>query len=215
MSYYHAPYIEKINHYIVEEIKSARRYIKRINKSKKIDDCKFTILDKHKNYNTDENYHCWLNEGHDVALMSEAGTPCIADPGHTIVWWAQQNNIKVIPLTGFSSILMALMASGLNGQNFSFNGYLPITIEERTSKLQYIITQIIKTGYTQIFIETPHRNNSILEFFSKNLPKNFLLTIAQDISGFHEYIKTKSINDWNSNKITLEKLPTIYIIGKK
>lgn len=214
MSSYHSPYIEKINHYIVEEIKSARRYIKKINKQKNIDNCHFTILDKHDNYSANEIYHYWLNEGYDVALMSEAGTPCIADPGNTIVWWAQKNNISVIPLTGFSSILMALMASGLNGQNFSFNGYLPISTVERKLILQNIITQIIKTDYTQIYIETPHRNNSIFEYFRKNLPKNFLLTIAQDISGADEFIKTKSIYEWNSSKTILEKIPTIFIIGK-
>ncbi len=211
---YHTPYIEKINHYIVEEIKSARRYIKRINKLKNIDDCHFTIFDKHNNYSTDGKYQQWLIEGKDVALMSEAGTPCIADPGHTIVWWAQQNDIQVIPLTGFSSIIMALMASGQQGQYFSFHGYLPIQLDEKKIKIQHIISQIQKIGYTQIFIETPHRNNSILNYFIQNIPQNFLLTIAQDISGKDEYIRTQRISDWKTKTILLEKLPTIFIIGK-
>jgi len=214
MASYHAPYIAEINHYIVEEIKTARRYIKKVMKDKNIDECTFTLLDKHDHYKADTSYQSLIGEGHNIGIMSEAGTPCIADPGHTIVMWAQQHDIEIVPLIGPSAIIMALMASGLQGQSFSFNGYLPIPNHEKKEVLHHIISQIQRYGYTQLLIETPYRNNSLLDFLIQNIPQDLALCLAQDVTGSEQYIKTKRISEWRKSKTDLKKVPTIFIIGK-
>lgn len=199
---------------MVEEIKSARRYIKKNEKSKNIEECNFAIIDKHQQYTVENIYQEWLLNGNDVALMSEAGCPCIADPGYLIVAWAHQNNIKVIPLIGPNSILMALMASGLSGQRFAFHGYLPIEDALRRKKILQLEENALQQDYTQICIETPHRNKHIFEAIVNNCKGEVRLCIAQDITGADEWIKTQSIANWRKAEINFKKLPTIFLIGK-
>ena len=148
--------------YIVENLKTARRFIKSIYKEKNIDECVFLEMDKHKNYQFDDNFLTEIFNGKNIGLMSEAGVPCIADPGNKVVEIAHEMEIKVVPLVGPSSIVLALMASGFNGQQFAFNGYLPIDSAERKNKLLQMETAG-KKGTTQLFMDTPYRNQRLLE----------------------------------------------------
>jgi 16S rRNA (cytidine1402-2'-O)-methyltransferase len=148
--------------YIVENLKTARRFIKSIYKEKNIDECVFLEMDKHKNYQFDDNFLTEIFNGKNIGLMSEAGVPCIADPGNKVVEIAHEMEIKVVPLVGPSSIVLALMASGFNGQQFAFNGYLPIDSAERKNKLLQM-EAAGKKGTTQLFMDTPYRNQRLLK----------------------------------------------------
>jgi 16S rRNA (cytidine1402-2'-O)-methyltransferase len=153
--------------------------------------------------------------GRSFGLLSEAGLPCIADPGHQVVDHARAQGYDIVPLTGPSSIFMALMASGLNGQEFTFHGYLPIKEPALTKKLKYIQDQVTKTGYTQLFIETPYRNIKLYEKMLSTLQDQTKLCIAQDISSAEEWIDTKSVKAWKTQaKVDLKKAPCIFLIGK-
>ena len=153
-----------------------------------------------------------INEGHDMGIISEAGCPCIADPGAKIVSLAHEKNIKVIPLTGPSSIILALMASGLNGQAFTFHGYLPIDNMERHKKIKQLEEDSGKTQCTQIFIETPYRNNKMLETILKVCNPATQLCIASELTSANEWIKTKPIADWKNETTDLHKKPVIFLI---
>lgn len=199
--------------YIVENLKTARRFIKSIYKEKNIDECTFLELDKHKDYKFDDSFLNEIFNGKNIGLMSEAGVPCIADPGNKIVEAAHEMEIKVVPLVGPSSILMALMSSGFNGQQFSFNGYLPIDSFERKSKLQQM--EILgKKGITQIFMDTPYRNQKLLEEVLQWCKFDTMLCIACNITAKDEYIKTLPLAEWKKRKPDLNKKPAIFILGK-
>ena len=146
-------------------------------------------------------------------MISESGCPAIADPGKDIVELAHKLNLHVIPLIGPSSILLALMASGLNGQNFAFNGYLPINNNDRNKEIKKYVQRIIKESQTQIFIETPYRNSKLFNDLLENCNNNIKLCIASDITGKNELIKTKTIKQWKSLKVEFSKTPTIFLIG--
>ena len=152
--------------------------------------------------------------GEEIGVMSDSGTPCIADPGAKIVHYAHSHDIEVIPLVGPSSIILALMASGLNGQNFTFNGYLPIDKSERKKSIRRLEERIIKIDQTQIFIETPYRNNQLFEALIKTCSKYTKICIATDITTFNENIKTKTALEWKNTKVIIPKKPTIFILGK-
>ena len=155
-----------------------------------------------------------IYKGYNIGLISDAGCPGVADPGSDIIKIAHQSNIKVVPLVGPSSILLAIMSSGLNGQNFAFNGYLPIDRVDKKNKIKELEKTSQQKNQSQIFIETPYRNNKMLEDLTKTLSGDTKLCIACDITLSTEYIKTLSVNEWKKNKINIDKKPAIFIIHK-
>lgn len=206
--------IEDIDYYIVENEKTARRFIKRISPGKSQPKLKLSILNK---YTTEAERNTFLNpclEGESIGLLSEAGCPAIADPGSDIVSLAHQMNIRVVPLVGPSSIIMALMASGMNGQSFCFNGYLPIDKGERKSKLKSLERFSSEHNQAQIFIETPYRNMKMLDDLSSVLQPQTRVCVACDLTLPTEFIKTMSAKDWKHNKEDLHKRPAIFILQK-
>lgn len=204
--------IENINHYIVENEKTARRFIKKISPKKSQPDLKFNWLNKFTNPEEIPTFLEPCLQGHDMGLMSEAGCPAIADPGAPIVKMAHEKKIQVVPLVGPSSILLAMMSSGLNGQNFAFNGYLSIDSAELRKQIKQLEKKSADTGQSQIFIETPYRNNKLLAELLKSLRPNTQLCIATDISQPTEFIKTLPVHLWAKTAVDLHKRPTIFIV---
>lgn len=206
--------IELIDYYIVENEKTARKSIKAVLPEKKQSELVLFALNKHTDSREHLSFIQPLLEGKNVGLMSEAGCPGVADPGAVIVKLAHEKGIQVIPLVGPSSILLAMMASGMNGQSFTFNGYLPIDKGEKKSALKNLEKLSFDKNQSQIFIETPYRNNKLLEDILQTLQPNTHLCIAADITLPTEYIKTLRVFDWKKTKIDLHNRPTIFIIHK-
>ena len=194
-----------------ENERTARRFLKSICKEIVIDDYEwFTI---HKAEEEQKNsFKQKINEQKNIAIISEAGCPGIADPGQILIEVAQQMNVTVKPLVGPSSILLALMASGMNGQQFEFNGYLPIDVSERIKAIKEMENISQKKRSTQIFIETPFRNNQIIETLLKNCKLTTKLCIAAELTGPNEYVKTKTIADWQKEKTDFHKKPVIFLL---
>lgn len=203
--------ILKINFFVVENLRSARRFLKKVDKSIDIDKLQFLEIEK-KRKNDYAKALEYLKNGGDVGVISEAGCTAVADPGSGLVFQAHQQKIAVKPLVGPSSILLALMASGLNGQNFAFNGYLPVNKNERIKALKDLERKSSSIRQSQIFMETPYRNNSILEDALQHLNPSTMLCIAADISLETEFIQTKTIKAWKNKKPDLHKRPAIFII---
>ncbi|WP_339918143.1 SAM-dependent methyltransferase [Yeosuana marina] len=206
--------IEQTNTYIVENEKTARRFIKKISSGKQQSNLEIFLLNKFTNASILPEFLQPCLNGINVGLLSEAGCPGIADPGADIVKLAHQNNIKVIPLVGPSSILMAMMSSGMNGQSFTFNGYLPIDKNERKNEIKRLERLSFEQNQSQIFIETPYRNNKMLEDICNVLGDNTRVCVACDITLPTEFIKTKTVSEWKKNMVDLHKRPTIFIIHK-
>lgn len=206
--------VEQIDYFIVENEKSARRFIKKITPKKPQASLELMLLDKYADAFETDGYLDVCKKGVNVGLLSEAGVPAVADPGATIVKLAHDNNIQVVPLVGPSSILMAIMASGMNGQSFAFNGYLPIDKSERKRAIKDLEKLSKDKNQSQIFIETPYRNEKMLDDLKAALSPGTNLCIACDITLPSEYIKTYSINDWKRQKPDLHKRPAIFIIQK-
>jgi 16S rRNA (cytidine1402-2'-O)-methyltransferase len=206
--------IDFIDHYIVENEKTARRFIKAVNAQKVQAELKISLLNKHTEVSEHNAMIKPCLEGINVGLMSEAGCPGVADPGAVIVKIAHEKGIQVVPLVGPSSILLAMMASGMNGQSFAFNGYLPIDKNEKKSALKNFEKMSSDKNQSQIFIETPYRNNKLLEDILSALQPNTHLCIAADITLPTEYIKTLRVADWKKTKVDLHNRPTIFIIHK-
>ena len=206
--------IEFIDCYIVENEKTARRFIKSIFPEKVQSSLIISSLNKH----TEVSEHIEMIQpclqGINVGLMSEAGCPGVADPGAAIVKLAHEKGIQVVPLVGPSSILLAMMGSGMNGQSFAFNGYLPIDKSDKKSALKNFEKLSFDKNQSQIFIETPYRNNKLLEDFLQTLQPNTHLCIAADITLPTEYIKTMKVSEWKKATIDLHNRPTIFIIHK-
>jgi 16S rRNA (cytidine1402-2'-O)-methyltransferase len=200
-----------IQHYFVENVRTARRFLKALHPSIVIDDLHFSEIDKHNAPDTTL-LKQWLQQGHNVGIMSEAGCPGIADPGAELVSVAHSLNATVVPLTGPNSLLLALMASGLNGQSFCFNGYLPVKEPMRSKRIVALEQLSKKEKQTQLFIETPYRNNTLLADFMKHCEGNTLLCIAQNITAPDAYIKTQTINHWKNSPPTLDKTPTVFLV---
>lgn len=218
-SEYFAPaikeYILKTDYFFVENEKTARKVIKFFCPEKKQPDLKLFILDKYSENSDLKEAQNLMKAGQDFGLLSEAGLPCIADPGNIIVKWCHENDIKVVPVNGPSSIILALVSSGFNGQEFTFHGYLPIDKSQKSQKIKFLETQVQKTGYSQIFMETPYRNNQLFEDLLKSLSPNTRLCIAANINHpTDEFIKTLSIKDWQKNKPELHKIPAVFVLGK-
>lgn len=207
--------VSSIKYFIVEREKTARHFIKKLCPEIDQSTLHFFLIDKH---TPEKNYQHYFNvcaEGQDIGVISEAGMPAIADPGSKIVAIAHQKNLRVIPLVGPSSIFMALMASGLNGQQFAFHGYLPKDETARKSKLKQLEKLSFEQNQAQIFIETPFRNLKMFDSLIKYLSDNTLLCIAVDITLPNEYIATKSIYQWKKEKPDINKRPAIFIIENK
>lgn len=201
-------------YFIVENIRTARRFIKQINREINIDECTFYEINKRTNAADLPHFLKPIVDGHDVAVISEAGCPGVADPGAEVVKIAHKRGIKVVPIVGPSSILLALMASGLNGQDFAFKGYLPIKPQERVKELQALEKTIIRTRQTQLFIETPYRNNQLINDVLKSCSPSLLFCVASNITGSNEFIQTKSIQDWKKSGVPdLHKQPAIFLLG--
>ncbi len=208
-------HIKAINIFIVENVRSARRFIKKVDKQKKIDTCTFHAYGKHDDINLETDFITHILKGEDVGIISEAGLPCIADPGSAIVKYAHDFQIKVVPLVGPSSIFLALMASGLNGQHFVFHGYLPIDKKERERKIKQMENDSRKWNQTQIFMETPYRNHQLFDAILKYLNKNTTLCIATDITLSSETITTMSVEQWKQTAFNIHKKPTIFLFQAK
>ncbi len=206
--------IETVDDYIVENEKTARRFIKKISSNKSQESLNIHIINKYTEVSELPSYLNPCLNGSPVGLLSEAGCPGVADPGAEIVKIAHEKDIQVVPLVGPSSILLALMSSGMNGQNFTFNGYLPIDKSERKSALKKLERISFEHNQSQLFIETPYRNNKMLEEICMSLHNNTRVCIACDITLPTEYIKTQTVKDWKHTNIDLHKRPSIFIIQK-
>ena len=206
--------IEEVTHFIVENEKDARRFIKRINPKK--DQSSLQLYPLNKFTSTEEilTYLDPIQEGISMGVISDAGCPGVADPGAEIVKMAHRKDIVVRPLVGPSSILLALMSSGLNGQNFAFNGYLPIDKSKRKKEIKKLEKKSYDYNQSQLFIETPYRNNQLLQDLLKILDRNTEVCVACDISLPKEYIKTFTVRQWKKIKLDLHKRPAIFIIHK-
>lgn len=206
--------INNIRYYIVENIRTTRRFLKKVDKNIDIDRLTFFELNQHTDPQIIGSYIEPLLHGEDMGIVSEAGCPAVADPGALVVELAQQKNIQVVPLVGPSSILLALMASGFNGQSFSFEGYLPIDNDKRIKRLKVLENRIYTENQTQIFIETPYRNNKIVQDFIAHCRPSTKLCIASEITTDNEFIKTKTLGRWKNSCPDLSKKPTIFLLYK-
>lgn len=208
-------YITNTNFFLVENEKTARKIIRYFCPDKKQSDLQLFLLDKYSTNADWQEAQKLLKDGQDFGLLSEAGLPCIADPGNIVVRWCHDYNIKVIPVNGPSSIILGLISSGFNGQQFTFHGYLPIEKSERKRKILDLEKTAVQTGFTQIFMETPYRNMAMIEDLCNTLPGNASLCIAANINNpEREFIKTKKIAAWKKEIPQLHKMPAIFLIGK-
>ena len=211
---YNSTLLSTIKYFIVEDVRTARRFLKKCDPAFNIDELTFFVLNKHTSPADLQSFIQPLKQGSDVGLLSEAGCPAIADPGADVVTLAQLANIQVIPLVGPSSVLLALMASGFNGQSFAFTGYLPIQENEKVKMLKMLEKRIYAESQTQILIETPYRNMKTLADILSVCQPETKLCIAADITLSTEYIKTKSVQGWKNNLPDLNKRPCIFILYK-
>lgn len=214
---YNHDIIVGIKHFIVENIRSARRFLKKVEKSIDIDELTFYELNNHTDKKIIGSYLEPLLAGKPVGVISEAGCPAVADPGADVVAIAQSKNLKVIPLVGPSSIIMSVMASGFNGQSFAFNGYLPVENVQRVKALKKLENKIYNENQTQLLIETPYRNLKMLETILHNLRPQTKLCIAAGITTAQEFICTKTVEQWKKNpppQTSLEKIPSIFLLYK-
>jgi 16S rRNA (cytidine1402-2'-O)-methyltransferase len=207
------PVLTQTRHFIVENVRTARRFLKQVNREINIDELVFFELNKYTRPPDLPGFLKPLEQDENVAVISEAGCPGVADPGAEIVKLAHQKGYKVVPLVGPSSIVLALMASGLNGQNFAFNGYLPVKGNARSRAISNLETLAIKNRQTQIFIETPYRNNQLISDILKTCSPSTLFCIAANLTGENEFVATKTISQWKGKVPDLHKQPAIFLIG--
>ena len=201
--------------FIVEELRTARRFLKKAGYPHAIDDTTFHVLNEHTTHEEIGNYLDAIEKGENVGLLSEAGLPCVADPGAMITRVAQRRGIEVVPLVGPSSLMLALMASGFNGQNFAFNGYLPVDKSRRAAAIRHLEERLHREHQTQMFIEAPYRNNQLLEALSTVLQPNTMICVACDLTLPTQYIRSLPSAKWKTerSKIDLHKRNTVFLIG--
>lgn len=211
---YNKEVILGIKHFIVEEVRTARRFLKKVDSSINIDELTFYPLNKHTSPEEISGYLKPLLAGSPMGVISEAGCPAVADPGADIVAIAQRKNLKVVPLIGPSSIILSVMGSGFNGQSFAFHGYLPIEPAARAKRIKELEQRIYNENQTQLFIETPYRNQKMMEDLLHNCRPQTKLCIAANITCEGEYIKTKSIKEWKGHLPEINKIPCIFLIYK-
>lgn len=211
---YNREVILKIRHFIVEEVRSARRFLKRVDRDINIDELTFYPMGKHADAALFAKYLKPLEAGESVGVISEAGCPAVADPGADVVAIAQRKGFKVVPLVGPSSMIMAVMASGLNGQSFAFHGYLPIDPADRMKRLKQLEERAVREHQTQLFIETPYRNAKLFATLCQTLRPQTRLCIAAGITTDSEWIHTHTIADWRRTTLPdLSKIPAIFLFG--
>jgi 16S rRNA (cytidine1402-2'-O)-methyltransferase len=208
---YVTPVVQQLSVFFVENERTARRYLKALDKSINIDALQLLLM--HENHPPDTAMAKQiLLAGEDIGVISEAGCPAIADPGHLVVQVAHSINAQVIPMVGPNSMLLALMASGMNGQNFQFVGYLPVKPPERIKAIRDLEIQSQKKQQTQLFIETPYRNNQLLKDILDNCKDTTQICVAADITGPEEFIHTRSVKDWKQQLPELHKKPSIFLL---
>ena len=210
---YNIRILNSIRHFVVENVRTARRFLKRVNPAINIDTLSFVELSEHTRPDEVQSMLDPIAAGNAVGIMSEAGCPAVADPGAMLVDAAQRRGITVVPLVGPSSILMSLMASGMNGQSFAFDGYLPVDRGARATRLHEIINDVRRHGTTHIFIEAPYRNDRMIAFLADTLPPAIRLCVASDITGTRQSIRTMTAAQWRSVKYDYDKIPTIFLVG--
>lgn len=211
---YNHEIIMGIRHFIVEDVRTARRFLKLVDRSIDIDQLTFYTLNKHTNPEEVASMLRPLEEGSPMGVISEAGCPAVADPGADVVAIAQRKGLQVIPLVGPSSIILAVMGSGFNGQSFAFNGYLPIEPEERIKVLKKLEQRAYSENQTQLFIETPYRNAKMMADILKACRPQTHLCIAAGLTTQDEYIRTRTVKEWIGHLPQLEKIPCIFLIYK-
>jgi 16S rRNA (cytidine1402-2'-O)-methyltransferase len=213
---YNLKVIENIRHFIVEDLKNARRFLSKAAWRGRIEELHFYLLNEHSRLADIQQHLEVAIKGEDIGLLSDAGTPCVADPGADIVEMAHKRGIQVIPLIGPSSILLSLMASGFNGQNFAFLGYLPRERGQREKSIKQLESKIFKENQTQIFIEAPYRNNQMMESLIKSCSNGTKICVARDITLEEELIISKSVQEWKKEKTLpeLHKRNTIFLLYK-
>lgn len=206
--------ISGLRHFVVEDIKTARRYLRRVDRNFPIDDSVFFELNKRTELKDLNKYLKPAKEGHSIGVISEAGCPGIADPGAELVALAHDTGIRVAPLVGPSSILLALMGSGFSGQEFTFHGYLPKERKERIRRLKDFEADTRRTGHTHIFMDTPFRNMNVLDDLLNELADTTLLCIASNITLPDESVWTMNVENWREKAYDLSKKPAMFLIGK-
>ena len=211
---YNREIIVNIKHFIVEDVRSARRFLKKVDADICIDELTFYPLNKHTSPDDISGYLQPFAEGHSMGVISEAGCPAVADPGADVVAIAQKRNFKVVPLVGPSSIILSVMGSGFNGQSFAFHGYLPIEPADRMRRLKELEARVYSENQTQLFIETPYRNHKMLEDILKTCRPQTKLCIAANITCEGEFIQTKTVKEWKGKLPELNKIPCIFLIYK-
>ena len=212
---YNVHVVGQIRHFVVEEIRTARRFLRRMDREFPIDDCTFYEMGKHADVSRFSEYLAPIAKGHPVGVISEAGCPAVADPGADVVSLAQKRGIRVVPLVGPSSMILAVMASGLGGQSFAFNGYLPVQEADRAKRLKQLESRAWAEGQTQLFIETPYRNRKMFDTMCASLRPDTRMCIAAGITTPDEWIRTQTIRDWKRTGMPdLGKIPAIFLIGK-
>lgn len=201
--------------FIVEELRTARRFLKHVGYQQSIDETTFHILNEHTEPAEIGHYLDPIDKGEDVGLLSEAGLPCVADPGALVTRMAQSKCVEIVPLVGPSSLMLALMASGLNGQQFAFLGYLPVDRHQRAAAIRSIEQTAIRTGQTQIFIEAPYRNNQMLEALSDTCRPETLICVACDLTLASQTVRTLTAAQWRKQRqnINLHKRNTVFLVG--
>lgn len=206
--------INTIDAFVVENLREARRFLKKAGYKKNFDDVDFQELNEHTKVVNFKDFLKPALAGRDMGLLSDAGTPCVADPGGKVVAEAHQLGIKVVPLVGPNSIILSLMASGLNGQSFAFNGYLPVEQDKRERQLAFCESLMLKNGQTQIFIETPYRNNHLMESIMKVCQPATRVCVAVDVATDTEEIRTQTVAKWRKTTFNYHKRPAIFLIGR-
>ncbi len=204
--------IKSVRYFVVENLRSARRFLKSVDRDICIDDLNMVELNEHTPAADVEAMLDPLAAGHDIGVISEAGCPAVADPGADLVAAAQRRGYQVVPLVGPSSIIMSLMASGFNGQSFAFVGYLPVEASRRAAAMKTMQQEIRSRRRTQIFIETPYRNNRLIDELTRTLPGDMLLCVASDITGPQQQIVTLPLSQWRARTYDYNKRPTIFLL---
>lgn len=205
---------QSVRHFIVENLRSARRFLKACDRSINIDELTFVELNEHTDPAEVAAMLLPMDHGFDMAVVSEAGCPAVADPGALAVEAAHRRGYEVVPLVGPNSILLALMGSGFNGQSFAFNGYLPVDLSKRSARLRELERRIRQEDQTQIFIETPYRNNRLIEQIAKTLPAGMRLCVASDLTGPRQSIVVKTLGEWLKASYDYGKIPSIFLLYK-
>lgn len=206
--------IGNTSHFLVENVRTARRFISSLKLGVDISTLHFEVLDKKSSPQQLSQFFDPIHQGKDIGVMSEAGLPGLADPGALAVAYAHQHGIRVVPLPGPSSIQTVIISSGFSGQRFTFHGYLPIQKKERIQAIKELESNLKKTGYTQVFMETPFRNMQLMKDLCVQLGSKVQLCVGIDLFGKTEYVKTQAIDDWKKSKKDFHKVPAVYCIGQ-